>query len=153
MACFHFKFIFKWFNRSLCAASDVPETSFTRSISNPEVVMRRRREQKLEKRLQQFRSRDGGPDSGGTLKIYGESLSPDVPYKTLLLSVHDNAAHVVKDMLDKYGIQEDASNFCLVQVGILFWANTHWQLMQCGNSNRYQLFHACFREQKVRLIY
>ena len=31
--------------------------------------MRRRRAQKLEKKLQQFRSKDGGPDTGGTLKV------------------------------------------------------------------------------------
>ena len=42
----------------------VPESSFTRSISNPELVMRKRRELKLEKKLQQIRSNDGGPDSG-----------------------------------------------------------------------------------------
>ncbi len=53
---------------------ELPDTSFTRSISNPEAVMRRRRQQKLERKLQQFRSRDGGPDTGGTLKIYGEAL-------------------------------------------------------------------------------
>ena len=40
--------------------TELPDTSFTRSISNPEAVMRRRRQQKLEKKLQQFRSRDGG---------------------------------------------------------------------------------------------
>lgn len=33
---------------------EMPETSFTRSISNPEAVMRRRRQQKLEKRLAQI---------------------------------------------------------------------------------------------------
>ncbi len=42
----------------------MPDTSFTRSISNPEAVMRRRRQQKLEQKLQQFRSKDGGPDKG-----------------------------------------------------------------------------------------
>lgn len=46
------------------AIPELPETSFTRSISNPEAVMRRRRQQKLEKKLQQFRSKDGGPDTG-----------------------------------------------------------------------------------------
>lgn len=44
--------------------NELPDTSFTRSISNPEAVMRRRRQQILEKKLQQFRSRDGGPDTG-----------------------------------------------------------------------------------------
>lgn len=42
----------------------MPETSFTRTISNPEVVMKRRRQQKLERRMQEFRSSDGRPDSG-----------------------------------------------------------------------------------------
>ncbi|XP_023710210.1 uncharacterized protein LOC111865986 isoform X4 [Cryptotermes secundus] len=98
--------------------TELPETSFTRSISNPEAVMRRRRQQKLERKLQQFRSKDGGPDTGGTLKIYGESLCPDVPYKTLLLSVRDTAQQVVKEMLTKYGLDReiDPHNYCLVQV-------------------------------------
>lgn len=48
---------------------ELPETSFTRSISNPEAVMRRRRQQKLERKLQQFRSKDGGPDTGIYLYI------------------------------------------------------------------------------------
>ncbi|XP_063621127.1 afadin isoform X2 [Cydia splendana] len=97
--------------------TELPETSFTRSISNPEAVMRRRRQQKLERKLQQFRSKDGGPDTGGTLKIYGTSLCPDVPYKTLLLSVGDTAAGVVREMLDKYGLsRHDPQHFCIVQV-------------------------------------
>ncbi|XP_008193036.2 afadin isoform X6 [Tribolium castaneum] len=97
--------------------TELPETSFTRSISNPEAVMRRRRQQKLEKKLQQFRSKDGGPDTGGTLKIYGEALCKDVPYKTLLLSVRDCAGAVVREMLEKYGLNKtDPSQWCLVQV-------------------------------------
>lgn len=98
-------------------STELPETSFTRSISNPEAVMRRRRQQKLEKKLQQFRSKDGGPDTGGTLKIYGEALCKDVPYKTLLLSIGDSAAQVVREMLAKYGLdREDPHVYCLVQV-------------------------------------
>ncbi|CAG9858483.1 unnamed protein product [Phyllotreta striolata] len=97
--------------------TELPETSFTRSISNPEAVMRRRRQIELEKKLQQFRSKDGGPDTGGTLKIYGEALCKDVPYKTLLLSVRDCAGTVVRQMLEKYGFTKtDPSQWCLVQV-------------------------------------
>lgn len=82
--------------------------------------MRRRRQQKLEGKLQEFRSKDGGPDTGGTLKIYGESLCRDVPYKTLLLSVKDTAQQVVREMLLKYGLdKEDPHNYCLVQVYLL----------------------------------
>ncbi|XP_064071311.1 afadin isoform X3 [Vanessa tameamea] len=97
--------------------TELPETSFTRSISNPEAVMRRRRQQKLERKLQQFRSKDGGPDTGGTLKIYGSSLCADVPYKTLLLSVGDTAAGVLREMLDKYGLaRHEPHGYCVVQV-------------------------------------
>lgn len=99
--------------------NEVPDTGFTRSISNPEAVMRRRRQQKLEKKLQQYKSKDGGPDTGGTLKIYGESLNPDVPYKTILLSITDTAAYVVKEVLEKYGLdKEDPNNYMLVQAVI-----------------------------------
>ena len=102
---------------TICLFIELPETSFTRSISNPEAVMRRRRQQKLEKKLQQFRSRDGQPDTGGTLKIYGESLCREVPYKTLLLSIRDCAQAVVREMLSKYGMEKsDDRHFCLVQV-------------------------------------
>lgn len=96
--------------------TELPETSFTRSISNPEAVMRRRRQQKLERKLQQFRQ-EGSPEAGGTLRIFGESLNRDVPYKTLLLSTTDTAAHVVREILAKYGLeQEEPQHYCLVQV-------------------------------------
>lgn len=92
--------------------------------------MRRRRHQQLERKLQQFRSKDGGPDTGGTLKIYGESLCRDVPYKTLLLSVGDTATQVVREMLAKYGLdREDAHNFCLVQVGQIIWGYELFRLV------------------------
>ena len=59
--------------------------------------------------------------SGGTLKIYGESISPDVPYKTLLLSSQDTAEYVVEETLNKYGLEkEDPTDYCLIQVLILF---------------------------------
>ncbi|OQV23477.1 Afadin [Hypsibius exemplaris] len=94
----------------------LPETSFHRSISNPEAVMRRRRQQKLEKKLQQFKSKDGGPDTGGTLKIFGETINRDVPYKTLLLSVQDSVESVIKQTLEKYGLErDDYAKYCLVQ--------------------------------------
>lgn len=54
--------------------------------------------------------------SGGTLRIFGESLNKDVPYKTLLLSTKDSASYVVKEILEKYGYdKEDPAQYCLVQ--------------------------------------
>uniref|UniRef100_A0A8C1VLH1 Afadin, adherens junction formation factor a n=1 Tax=Cyprinus carpio TaxID=7962 RepID=A0A8C1VLH1_CYPCA len=96
---------------------DMPETSFTRTISNPEVVMKRRRQQKLEKRMQEFRSGDGRPDSGGTLRIYADSLKPNIPYKTILLSTTDMADFAVAEALEKYGLEkENPRDYCIALV-------------------------------------
>ncbi|XP_013372794.1 PREDICTED: afadin isoform X8 [Chinchilla lanigera] len=96
---------------------DMPETSFTRTISNPEVVMKRRRQQKLEKRMQEFRSSDGRPDSGGTLRIYADSLKPNIPYKTILLSTTDTADFAVAEALEKYGLEkENPKDYCIARV-------------------------------------
>ncbi|XP_064196416.1 afadin isoform X15 [Anguilla rostrata] len=96
---------------------DMPETSFTRTISNPEVVMKRRRQQKLEKRMQEFRSSDGRPDSGGTLRIYADSLKPNIPYKTILLSTTDMADFAVEEALEKYGLEkENPRDYCIARV-------------------------------------
>uniref|UniRef100_A0A8C5D536 Afadin, adherens junction formation factor a n=1 Tax=Gadus morhua TaxID=8049 RepID=A0A8C5D536_GADMO len=95
---------------------DMPETSFTRTISNPEVVMKRRRQQKLEKRMQEFRGSDGRPDSGGTLRIYADSLKPNIPYKTILLSTTDMADFAVVEALEKYGLEkENPREYCLAR--------------------------------------
>ncbi|XP_060986503.1 afadin isoform X13 [Dama dama] len=96
---------------------DMPETSFTRTISNPEVVMKRRRQQKLERRMQEFRSSDGRPDSGGTLRIYADSLKPNIPYKTILLSTTDPADFAVAEALEKYGLEkENPRDYCIARV-------------------------------------
>ncbi|XP_045699576.1 afadin isoform X2 [Phyllostomus hastatus] len=96
---------------------DMPETSFTRTISNPEVVMKRRRQQKLEKRMQEFRSSDGRPDSGGTLRIYADSLKPNIPYKTILLSTTDPADFAVAEALEKYGLEKESPrDYCIARV-------------------------------------
>ncbi|XP_016068420.1 PREDICTED: afadin isoform X2 [Miniopterus natalensis] len=96
---------------------DMPETSFTRTISNPEVVMKRRRQQKLERRMQEFRSSDGRPDSGGTLRIYADSLRPNIPYKTILLSTTDPADFAVAEALEKYGLEkENPKDYCIARV-------------------------------------
>lgn len=55
---------------------------------------------------------------GGTLKIYGEALCKDVPYKTLLLSIRDCAGAVVREMLDKYGLTK--SNYLLTNGNFVY---------------------------------
>ncbi|KAF8566310.1 hypothetical protein P879_05261, partial [Paragonimus westermani] len=96
------------------ASPPPPDSSFTRTISNPEQVMQRKRQRTLEAKLLEI-LQHGGPNIGGTLKIYGGHICPQVPYKTLLLSVTDTVADVIRQSLDKYGMEEaDADAYCLV---------------------------------------
>lgn len=61
---------------------------------------------------------------GGTLRVYGSILRPDVSYVTLLLSVNDSAATVLRETLDKYGMSyQDPQQFCIVQV-MYYWSTT-----------------------------
>lgn len=91
-----------------------PSGVFVRTKSNSEAVMRRRRELKVQKKLDEIQQEG---DHGGLLKVHGDSLNPDVPYKSLLLSVTDTASYVVQEMLDKYGLSKSVSpDYCLVQV-------------------------------------
>eukprot|EP00111_Clytia_hemisphaerica_P006331 TCONS_00018348-protein len=93
---------------------ELPESSLTRTISNPEAVMRRRRQQKLEKRMKEFQNK-GGPQTGGILKIFAESLKPEIPYKTILASVKDNADVITKAALEKFLLpDENPIYFCIV---------------------------------------
>ena len=52
--------------------------------------MRRRRQLKLEKKLQQFRSKDGGPDSG-TVLYFGKFWTFP-PYDMLVAAMKNNVA-------------------------------------------------------------
>ncbi|CAF1249551.1 unnamed protein product [Adineta steineri] len=68
-------------------------------------------------RLKQKFIKIGTKDKGGTMKIFGDSLNPSIPYKTFLLSINDTAEWVVKEMLEKYGFKhETPRNYCLVQM-------------------------------------
>ncbi|KAK6026488.1 Ras association domain protein, partial [Ostertagia ostertagi] len=90
----------------------VPPNSFTRTISNPEVVMKKRRERKLETRLKEM-------GHGGSLKIYGGELVPSRPYVTILVSMYDRADKILAEALEKYGIDpSNAIDYVLVEVPV-----------------------------------
>ncbi|XP_022089801.1 afadin-like isoform X2 [Acanthaster planci] len=92
---------------------DLSKSRFTRTISNPEMVMKRQRQKKLEQ-MERFKNR---PQSGGALKIYAHSLFPEVPYKTLLVDVDRTSDTIVKEALEKFGKpKENPQDFCLVKV-------------------------------------
>uniref|UniRef100_A0A8C4QSF1 Afadin, adherens junction formation factor a n=1 Tax=Eptatretus burgeri TaxID=7764 RepID=A0A8C4QSF1_EPTBU len=96
---------------------EMPETSFTRTISNPDAVMKRRRQQRMEKRMQDFHGEDGRLVSGGMLRIFADSLRPSGPTLAARLAPSDTADVIVREMLDKYELEdEDPRNYCLAQV-------------------------------------
>lgn len=54
---------------------------------------------------------------GGTLRIYADSLKPNIPYKTILLSTTDPADFAVAEALEKYGLEkENPKDYCIARV-------------------------------------
>ncbi|KAL3311402.1 hypothetical protein Ciccas_010017 [Cichlidogyrus casuarinus] len=105
-----------------CAAADPdspkqeepPDSTFTRTISDPEAAMRRKRQKTLEAKILNIIN-EGGSDSGGALKIYGSSVCPEIPYKTILVSHRDNSTEVIAQSLEKYGLSNaNPEEFVLV---------------------------------------
>uniref|UniRef100_A0A0R3RXL5 Afadin n=1 Tax=Elaeophora elaphi TaxID=1147741 RepID=A0A0R3RXL5_9BILA len=89
----------------------LPPTTFTRTISNPEVVMKKRREKKIAAKLKDL-------GQGGSLKIYGYELEPSRPYVTLLVSVRDTASKILEEVLEKYGVNKNLEEYVLVEMVI-----------------------------------
>lgn len=92
----------------------MPESRFTRSISikNRRNLLVRNSPEKL------LRKTNTEEDIANEMKVYADFVLPDVPSKSLLVSSKDTASQVVKSALDKYGIREDATKFCIVQVTV-----------------------------------
>ena len=96
-----------------------PASSFTRSKSNPEAVMKRQRKKKLEDRLQKIQDPQTSGGGGGPLRIFAESLQPENPYKTILCASNDTTETVLKDALEKYEVlPEEMDQYCLTMVTI-----------------------------------
>ncbi|VBB27427.1 unnamed protein product [Acanthocheilonema viteae] len=89
----------------------LPPTTFTRTISNPEAVMKKRREKKIAAKLKDL-------GQGGSLKIYGYELEPSRPYVTLLVSVRDTTSRILEEVLEKYGINKNVEEYVLVEMVI-----------------------------------
>ena len=51
------------------------------------------------------------------MKIYAHSVFPEVPYKTLLVSVDDTCDEIIRESLDKFGKEKAVvSDYVLVKV-------------------------------------
>uniref|UniRef100_A0A0K0FP93 Afadin (inferred by orthology to a human protein) n=1 Tax=Strongyloides venezuelensis TaxID=75913 RepID=A0A0K0FP93_STRVS len=91
--------------------SDTTSNPFNRTISNPEIVLKKRREKKLENKLKEIIG-----NNGGSLKIYGYNIDPSKNYVSILVSLYDRASKILSEALEKYGLgNEDPSNFVLTQ--------------------------------------
>uniref|UniRef100_A0A8C1I6P0 Afadin n=1 Tax=Cyprinus carpio TaxID=7962 RepID=A0A8C1I6P0_CYPCA len=88
--------------------------NFKRTLSKKE----KKKEKKMEK--QAFSRIPDGDDNilnRGTLRIYADSLKPNIPYKTILLSTTDMADFAVAEALEKYGLEkENPRDYCIAQV-------------------------------------
>lgn len=51
------------------------------------------------------------------MRIYADSLKPNIPYKTILLSTTDPADFAVAEALEKYGLErENPKDYCIARV-------------------------------------
>jgi afadin len=80
----------------------MPESKFTRSISKKNGHLHGNRD----------------VDDNSSLRVYANSLLPNGPCKSVLISAHDTSAEVVMNSLERYGLTDNPSEFCLVQVMI-----------------------------------
>lgn len=98
-------------NASLVAQQvykEKPESNFTRTLSNPEVVLRRQREQKVAQRLQK---------ESRNLKIYAAGINDALPFVNLTVSPVQTAKQVIQAVLEKYSIPiEEYESFSLVKL-------------------------------------
>lgn len=54
------------------------------------------------------------------MRIYADSLKPNIPYKTILLSTTDTADFAVIEALEKYGLEkENPKDYCIARVSKL----------------------------------
>ena len=96
-----------------------PASSFTRSKSNPEAVLKLQRKKKLEDRLKKLQEPENSGGGGGPLRIFAESLQPENPYKTILCGSNDTTVTVLKEALEKYEVPaEEMDQYCLTMVTI-----------------------------------
>ncbi|CAD5207134.1 unnamed protein product [Bursaphelenchus okinawaensis] len=97
-----------------CLYEELPENTFTRTISNPEVVMKRQREQKIDQKLKELGEMGL---TGGSLKIYCEELDANRPYVSVLVSPLDHVEKVLQEAVEKFSFGTlDYKSFVIVEV-------------------------------------
>uniref|UniRef100_A0A8C6KL22 Afadin n=1 Tax=Nothobranchius furzeri TaxID=105023 RepID=A0A8C6KL22_NOTFU len=104
--------------------SNGPEKEKDGVIQNFKRTLSKKEKKKEKKREKEFaRIPDGDEQAlrsllsaGGTLRIYADSLRPNIPYKTILLSTRDTADFAVVEALEKYGLEkENPREYCIAR--------------------------------------
>ena len=95
--------------------------------------------------------------AGGTLKIYAHTVFPEVPYKTLLVSVDDTCDEIIQESLEKFGKEKaNPKDYVLVKVRIRPGKNT--RVPACCYRDPVMNMHKCSndpqaKKKKKRLLY
>lgn len=87
---------------------ELPDSHFTRSISNPEIVMQKRRESKLQKKLDEIHSSDRGPDAGQSLLLESWCFVPTIR-ETLIEEILNRGTLRKKKKISQYSCSNNRS--------------------------------------------
>ena len=96
-----------------------PSSKFTRSITNPEIVKNLWNSTKDKRLRGSYQEIDELGSEESTVTIITESLTPEFPSKTILATNNDTAAQIVRSAVEKFKIDADPTDFCLVEVTTL----------------------------------
>ena len=100
----------KFWASNICASFfffQVQESNFTRTISNPDAVIKKRREQKVQKRLA-TESRE--------IQIYTDLAPTLCYYVNVRVSPIDQVDRVVEAALSRLDIRDDPENYLIAKV-------------------------------------
>ena len=98
--------------------NDYPPSHVTRSITNPDIARNFTNIGGVKLKSKSLQSgHDEAPD-GNSIPISLDTLSPDASIKTFLASKSDTAVQLVKSAVEKFGIDYNPDDYCLVQVTI-----------------------------------
>ena len=93
-----------------------PSSKFTRSITNPEIVKNLWNSTKDKRLRGSYQAIDELGSEESSVSIVTGSLIPEFPNRTIFATNNDTAALIVRNSIEKFQIDVDPEDFCLVEV-------------------------------------